>query len=177
MHQADGDVEFSKHAAGVGACRPVGGLGQLESLEQVGDPGGHACAGKPVQMGRERDVLPSGCFQIDTGTLRDNPDRLPYLAGMGEDVEPGDRGRTGVRTRQRGEDLHGGGLAGTVGSQQAEHSAGRDAEAQAIQCPNTTSVGLDQVGCLDRGLDPVGWRGRRCRGAAGRLRGLRRSQI
>ncbi len=98
VDQADGNVEFSEHAAGVGACRPVGSLGQLEPLEQVGDPGGQPGAGKPVQVRRERDVLPPGCFQIDTGTLRDNPDRLPHLAGIGEDVEPGDRGRTGVRT-------------------------------------------------------------------------------
>jgi hypothetical protein len=55
-----------------------------------------------------------------------NTSRIPMQpVRVANYVEARHLGVAGVGAQQRGEDAHGGGLAGTVGSQQPEHSARR----------------------------------------------------
>ncbi|GAA3087142.1 hypothetical protein GCM10010336_07120 [Streptomyces goshikiensis] len=78
---------------------------------------------------------------------------------MLEDVDPGDDGLAAVGLEQGGQDAHGGGLAGAVGAEQAQHGAFGDIEVHAVQSPDITE-GLDQTlgvnGAWHMG-SPSGW--------------------
>ena len=69
------------------------------------------------------EVLEPGEVLVDRRVLTGQADAAPYVGGLGEHVDAGDGGRAGVGTEQRGEDPHGGRLAGPVGAEQGEHGA------------------------------------------------------
>ena len=79
----------------------------------------------------------------------DRPITRRSARASADDVVPGDGGPAGVRDEQRGQDPHGGGLAGAVGAEQAQHGARRDLEVQAVQ-GHHVAVLLDQAFGLDR---------------------------
>jgi len=94
--------------------------------------------------------------------LRDS-EVLEIRGGLGDDTDagaPGARGASGVlpqdgdgatsATAQPLEDLDDGGLAGTVGPQKGEDSAGRNREVQVLQ-DALVPVGLVQAADLDGG--------------------------
>src|SRR5262249_39407498 len=74
------------------------------------------------------------------------PDALLDLARARRAVEPQHLGAPGARLEQAEEDLHGGGLAGAVGAEQAHDLAGPDREAEPGQ-------GLGLAEALDQPLD------------------------
>ena len=70
---------------------------------------------------------------------------------LAHDVEAGDVRLAGVGLQQRGQDAHGGRLAGAVGAEQAEHRAGRHAEVDAVERDHVAE-GLAQAAHADREL-------------------------
>jgi len=73
-----------------------------------------------VQLAVEAQVLLRGKVGVEGGLLEDQPDVAAYLVALRTYVETGDLGRPLGRFDQSTEDLDGGGLAGTVGSEKAE---------------------------------------------------------
>ena len=76
------------------------------------------------------------------------PMRPAHRVGLGEDVVAGDPAGAAGRHAQRGQHPDGGGLAGTVGPEQAQHGALGHHEAHAVDGDGVAEL-LDQVDCLD----------------------------
>ncbi len=142
VDQAEGDIELALHASRPGARDEVGGFGQAHGIEEFGDApieGGPGHSMKPALQG---EVLAAGGFPIDSGFLRDAADGPANLGLGGDDVEPGDGGRAGVRRGERGQDTDGGGFACAIGPEEREDGSGIDGKAQAIESLDATAVGL-----------------------------------
>ena len=127
------EVEAAAHAAGVGLGHALGGVGELEALEQLAGarlapPREHA-----VEAADHHEVLLAGEVLVDRGVLPGEPDLGAQRARVTDDVEAGDAGAARVRRQQGGEDADGRGLAGAVGAEDAQYGARRDLEVDAVE--------------------------------------------
>ena len=123
-HQAGGEVEAAAHAARVGLDHAVGGVGELEPLEQLGGPAPWRPAGTgSAERADQHEVLRAGEQLVEGGVLPGDADDAAHGRGVGDDVEAGDPGRAARRAGQRGEHADGGRLAGAVGAEHAEDAA------------------------------------------------------
>ena len=147
-HQAGGQVEATTHAAGVALHDAVGGVGELEPLEQVAG----ACLGlrspDPAQLAHHHQVLAAREGVVEGGVLGGDADVAADLGRLGEDVEAGHCGPTAVGDGQGGEDAHGRRLARPVRTEHAEDGPGGDGEVDAGQ-GHGLAVAFGQVLRLD----------------------------
>ena len=153
--QGSTEVEAAAHAARVGLDDPVGGIGQLELLEQF--------VGAPARLGRRQVVQPAeqpqvlapGQVLVDRGVLARQADDPPDLVGLRPDVEPGHGRAPGVGPEERGEDPHRRRLAGAVRTEQAQDGPLGDLEVDAVEGSDLALAGLvdlDQAFGRDRGV-------------------------
>ena len=146
--QARGQVEPPAHAAGVGLGRPVGGLGQVEPLEQLGGPLPGAA------RGRRSSRVPKStrfCRPVRSSSTEAYWPVRPIAArtrSASRTTSKPATGRARRRAQQGGEDADGGGLAGAVGAEHAEHGARGDGEVDALQRPRLPEA-LDEALGLD----------------------------
>jgi hypothetical protein len=96
LYQGGGDVQAAAHPAGVGARGPVGGLGQLEALQQlVGARAG--VGGRQLrQAAGQPQVLPAGQVGVDGGVLAGEADVVADLVGLADHVQAEDLGAAAV---------------------------------------------------------------------------------
>ena len=86
-------------------------------------PCGLGLVGEPAD---EAEVLAAGEVLVDGGVLAGQADALAHRLRVLGHVDAEHGGPPGVGAQDRGEDAHGGRLAGTVGTEQAEDGAGGD---------------------------------------------------
>jgi hypothetical protein len=146
-----GEVEPAAHAAGVGLGGPVAGLVELEALEQLARAGPRCALAEVIEAPDHLEVLVAGEVLVDRGVLTCEPDVGAQLGRLGHDVEAGDAGAAPIGLEQRGEDAHGGGLAGAVRPEQAEDGALLRLEVDAVESDDV-AVGLGQAGGGDCGF-------------------------
>ena len=127
------EVEPAAHAAGVGLRHALGGVGEVEALEQLAGARGGGAAAHAVEAADHHEVLDAGQVLVDGGVLAGEADPGAQRAGVADDVEPGDAGAARVGLEERREDAHGRGLAGPVGTEDAEDGAPRDLEVDAVE--------------------------------------------
>ena len=132
-HQRPGEIQPPSHAAGVGLRRAVGGLHQVELLEQLGRTGPRLGHVEVVEPTHHHQVLPACEVLVDGRVLAGQPDRAAHALGVGGDIDAVDRGPPGVGGEQRGEDADGRGLARTVRPEQPQHRPGRDLEVHTVE--------------------------------------------
>ena len=131
--QAHGDVEAAAHAAGVALDHPVAGVDEVEALEQLA-PTLAGRGDRHVEQAPDvLEVLGAGEPLVDGGVLAGEPDARLGPHRLGDHVDAVDEGPPGVGLDQRREDAHGGGLAGAVGPEHAEHLGPFDAEVDAVE--------------------------------------------
>ncbi len=147
-HQRTGQVEPAPHAAGVGLRRPVGGIGEVEPLEQLARPIAGPGLAQAVEPADHLEVLVAGQVLVDRGVLPRETDPRADAGGVLQHVDAGDRGTACVGLDQRGQHPHGGGLAGAVGAEQRQHLALRNGEVEALERLDLL-VSLDQPGGQD----------------------------
>ena len=140
------EVESPAHTAGVGAGRTVGGIGEVELLEQFDRAFAGHRLGQVVEPTHEREVLVTREVLVDRRVLAGEADATAHLVRVGRDVDPGDLGPAGRGLEDRGEDADGGGLAGTVRAEQTEDGAGGYLERHALQCVHVAVVLHERVG-------------------------------
>jgi hypothetical protein len=151
-------VEPTLHTARVGGDDLRRGVAQVELLEQRG---GAPLARAPFQMlevRHQQEVLLAGEQPVHGGELAGQADRTADLVGVTVQVVAGDVDVPGVGTDQRGQDVHGGGLAGAVGPEQREDraSATRRSMPSSTTCvpndlrsPLATITGRDRETLMD----------------------------
>ena len=94
------EVEPAAHAAGVGLRDAVGGVGEVEALEQLAAARLRGAAALAVEAADHDEVLEAGEVVVDRGVLAGEADPGAQRAGVADDVEAGDAGR--CRRRGRG---------------------------------------------------------------------------
>ena len=113
----------------------VGGVGEAQALEQLVGPRADDGPRQVVEAADHLEVGARGEQAVDGGLLAGEAELRAHGRRVGDDVVAGDRGAALGRAQQRGEDAHGGGLAGAVVAEQAEHRALGDVEVDVAQRP------------------------------------------
>ena len=144
-----GQVEAPAHSARVRLHDAVARVGEIEALEQVGGALTGALAAEVVEEPDHLDVFEPGQVLVDGRVLAGEADPRAQLGGVADDVEAVDAGAPAAGRQERRENPDGGGLAGAVRPQQAEHRAALDLEVDSAQGLDVL-VGLAQPLRLDR---------------------------
>jgi hypothetical protein len=144
VHEGGAEVEPSPHAPGVGAGRTIGRVGQPELLEELVGPGHVDRLREMGQLTDQPQVLLAGQVLVDRRVLAGQPDALADGLRVASHVDAQHRGQAGIRAEDRGEDAHGGGLAGAVRAEQAEDGAPLDLEVDPVEGDHVAEV-LDQA--------------------------------
>ena len=133
MDEGGGQIEPATHAARVGPDGPVGGVDEVEALEQLDCAARGRARRLTRQLAHHAQVLAPGEVLVDRRVLAGEADRGAHGVGLAGDVESEHRRVARVGGEQRREDAHGGRLAGAVGAEQAEDRPGRDLEIDAVE--------------------------------------------
>ena len=99
-----------------------------------------------VQAADHHEVLPRAQQPVDGGLLGGDADASAHRAGWSTTSKPATRAPALGRRRERGQDADGGGLAGAVVAEQAEHRARGDVEVEVAQRPQVAEPLAEAVG-------------------------------
>ncbi len=149
--QAGGEVEAAAHAPGIPLEDPVGGVDQVELVEELGGPDTGVGPPEPAQPPNHHQVLTAGQQPVHGGVLGGDPDAALDGGGLADHVVAGHPGGAGIRRGQRGQNADRRGLAGTIGPEHREDGARRYVQVHAGQ-GHGLAVALDQSLRMDRGL-------------------------
>jgi len=132
------DTQALLHALRIGARPAVHGLGHAHAGDQLVDARLQIVAGEAVHRAGHAQVLPARHIGIKAHIIRQIAHKALDLYGVSGAVHAGDGGASGGGLGQAQQHQRGGGLACTVGSQQAEHLALPHGQVQVVhrgQCP------------------------------------------
>ena len=126
-------VQPAPHSPAVLLDALVGGVHQVELLEQLDGARLGPLGAEVEQPAEHLQVLPAGEDLVDRGVLAGETDAPPHLEWSADDVEPADHRTSAVRPDEGGEDPHGSRLASAVGAEQSVDRAVRNREVEAVQ--------------------------------------------
>src|SRR6266513_2817000 len=138
-------VEAPAHAAGVGARRAVGGVDEVELLEELGGAFLDEPAGEVREPADEAQVLAARQVAVDGGELARQTDAGAYPFRFVGDVDAEHGRLAGVGPPDCRQHPYGGGLAGAVRAEQAEHGRRRDLEYDAVEGDDVAEALLQTV--------------------------------
>ena len=146
-------VEPSSHPARVGRQRLVRGVGEVELLQQLGDPPSPSVAAEVAKVGHQPQVLGAGEQVVHGRELPGDPDDGPHPIGIGDHVVTGDAHGAGIGRDQGGQDADHRGLPRPVRTQQREDRALLHGQAHLVE----HHMGAERLAHLP-GHDPARWR-------------------
>ncbi len=85
-----------------------------------------------VEAGDKAQVFSAGQFFVEIGPVRDIAGQLPADPGLGHQRMTADRRAAAGGQQQAGDDLDGGGFAGTVGPEKTENLPGAHPQVDAV---------------------------------------------
>ena len=154
-----GDGQLLLHAAGVAADLLVGGVLQLKQRQVFFNVALAACSVHPVDIRHEIEVIHAGEAFVHVERVRDVTKAALGRDGIARHVDAVEHNTPAVGRKDAGEQLDGGGFAGAVGANKAEHLALLDLHIQAIHGLHLASgIGLGHVFKLDHGF-PSSYKG------------------
>ena len=153
-HQRPGDLQAPPLAAAVAVHRAADHLGQPEHTGQLGDLAGRGGRRDAPQPRVQVKVAAAGQRLVQDRFLEHHAADRPGRDGVPDHVETGQPRRPAGGLDRGGQHPDGGGLAGTVRAQQAEHLTGGDLEVDAADGLDPAGVGL----ALARGRPRRAWR-------------------
>jgi len=148
VQHATGDFEATLHAAGEPVDRPVGILSQAHALQGLADPA--PPVREAVEARLQVQVLAGRELAIQARLLEHHAQAAAHGGPLACRVRPQDANAALRRERQGRQDGDGGGLAGSVGSQQTEEGALLHAQIETVE-RGVIAVALDQSRHLDGG--------------------------
>src|SRR5215216_1736467 len=154
VEQTPSDLEAPLHATGVEAGLLTRPVGEPDHLEQRVHAPLDLRTVQPVQDGVEAQVLLTCEVVVQGHFLKDEPDVRTDLVTGAQDVVTGDPGEPVGGVEQRAQHRDRGGLAGAVGSEEAEQLTRFDRERDAIDGGEVTEP-LDEAVDLDGPVRPV----------------------
>ena len=106
---------------------------ELEAFEHLGAAAPCLGACEVVQAPDHLEVLQAGQVLVDRGVLSGEPDDVPQLLRVTDDVVSRHGGVTRVRVEEGREDPHNRGLARAVRPEQSEHRARLDVQVHTVE--------------------------------------------
>ena len=120
---------------------------RLEPLEQLVGAPPRGGAGQVVEPADQLEVRAGGQQPVDGRRLGGEADPRAHARRRRPTTSrPATRARPLVGQRERGEDAHGGRLAGAVVAEQPEHRAGGDVEVEVAQRPEVAEALAEALG-------------------------------
>ena len=144
MDKCSGQAETLFHSPAERVDLGFAAFSEVNQLQQLGRDPPAAAAGHAMASGIELEVLLSGQPVVDAEEVGHVADQRPHRCRVLADRDAADRGPTSIRRCQGGEDADGGGLAGSVGPDEAEDLALGHAEAD-IRHRDLAAVPLAQL--------------------------------
>ena len=132
-HQCHREVEPAPHSAGVGGGRLLGRVGEVEAPQQFGRAPPTFGSAQVAQVGHQDQVLFAGEKVVHRRELPRDADRATHRVGISSQVVAGDARFRRRRRDERGKNVHRGGLAGAVGTEQREDLPLRDVQIYAVE--------------------------------------------
>jgi hypothetical protein len=126
---------------------PVGGVDQVELLEQLSSPAAALRPAQVIQAPDELEVLAAGQLLLDRSRLAGQSDRAADRSRLAHHISSVHQRAALVRQQQRRQDAHRGGLARAVRAKDAENrSAWHDQvdPAQRVHVAERLRQSLDQ---------------------------------
>ena len=120
VHERGGEVEAALHAAGVRLHAAVGGVLEVDDLEQAADALLRLARGHAVEPRLQRQQLAAGLEVVEPRLLQRDADAAADGGGLTGDIEAGDLRAARGGAEQRRQHADGGRLAGAVGAEEAE---------------------------------------------------------
>ncbi len=167
VDERGGEVEAALHAARVGADSAIGGIDELDPLEQRLGALADGCLRKPVERRLQPQQLAAGHQRVERRLLQGDADLAADGRRVVDDVEAGDPRRAAGRPQQRRQHPHGGRLAGPVRAEEGEDLALGDLEVDSGDGGDAALEAPLQVLDFDRRHRRGSLCGRRRRGSSG----------
>src|SRR6476659_4050186 len=142
-------LEAADHAAGVGACQPLGDVKQLHCMQRFVDPIGALGARHVVEPCEQFNVLPTGQCGFDRKLLRHIANVVSDVHGVPTRVEAEDENVATLDRGQCGQHAHHSGLTGSVGAEQPDRFAAAHLQAEIVD-RGELAVAVRQVPTVDR---------------------------
>lgn len=153
-HQCRRQVQAAAHTAGVRLRGAVGGLREVELLQQLPRPGLRRLSAHLVELPDHLEVLPAGQILVHRRELARQAYLAAYLVRVPQHVDPGHDRLAAVRLQQRRQHAHRRGLARAVRTQQPQHRALGHVQVHSVQCAYV-SEGLHEAFGIDGARHPV----------------------
>jgi hypothetical protein len=132
VDDAGGDGQLALHALGIAAEPAVGGRRETEIRQQLPGAGlAHGLA-HAVERGTEAEIVEAAELRVEIALVGHHAHQMLGRPGLAGAVDPADPDRARVGARKAGEHVDGGGLAGTVGTQETEQLTLRDAKGDPV---------------------------------------------
>ena len=131
VEQRGRQCDLLAHAGAVVDHQLVLGGDQVEHVEQLTGPVGHQVGGQAPQETAVGEQLQAAEAFVEAEVVGQHADPGLGCRGIGPDVEALDADQAGVGAQQPGHHPDRGGLAGTIGADQAVEAAGRDRQVDA----------------------------------------------
>ncbi len=121
--EGHGEIESPSHPARVGRQQLVGGVGEVELLQQFSDPPSSSLAAEVAKIGHQAQILGPGEQVVHGRELSGDPDVRPHPVRVGGHVVTGDLHDARIGRNQGRKNADHCGLAGPVRAQQREDRA------------------------------------------------------
>ena len=149
MDQGAAQTQLLLHAAREPAGQAAGKGSQSAEGQQPLTPLATLAAGHSEDIGVEGDILPHGQVRVEAETLAHIADLALDPFGPGRKYTAQYLQPAFLRIEDTGQHAQGGGLAGTVGADQAKELSLGDGEGQAIHGGQLAEATCEVVGCND----------------------------
>ena len=133
VHERGGEVETAAHPTAVSAHGPVGGIGEIKTLEQLDVARAQRLRIQVRELAHHPEVLVAGQVLVDGGVLTREADAFPYGLRIRTDIDAEHIGASAGSLQDGRENPHRRGLPGTVRPEEAEHAAGRHGEVDTVE--------------------------------------------
>ena len=120
MHEAACDLQAAAHPAREREDGVVRAIGEPDPLKELFRAGPNLRAGHAEEFAVKDEVLARGQALVNRRVLEDDPDLAAHGPGVLADLVAADVGLARGGREQRAEHRDGGGLAGSVGTEEAE---------------------------------------------------------
>lgn len=134
---------------------PLLEIADFELLDEFVDTSAECCSGDAVELTEVLEHLAGGEAPVKRGSVREEADGAANIFWLFDDIESGDRGSTLGRLEQSAEHPQGGGLAGSVGSEESEYLTWLAGECDTVDGSDEPAFpvaeGFGELVCFDHG--------------------------
>ena len=158
MEEDSGQPQPLRHPARQAGDEFVTLHGQVDQFERSLGDAATLRTGNPVGRGKELQILDHAHVVVHAEEIRHEPDDPANLPRMGVDRMAVDVRFAEIRRQQGRQHAHGGGLARSIGTDEAKHIPLIELQIDLVG-GNEVAVALGEFAGFDQGVSTFGWSG------------------